>query len=230
MIKTAWLVLLLGCTAQAWVSERLLIHDRRRICGDASVLSASLTSNSEKSPSPQSLSTSSASKSAAFSLSWDYKKVVEDVFKDSDKPILLFDGICNFCNGGVNLCLDLDTGAKFRYASLQSKVGQSLLVNFGKAPNDVSSLVLVQSPDKAYFHSDAVLRVGEALQGFSPVLRFGASAGRKVMPKFVRDGLYKVVAKNRYLWGEADGPNCRLDLDGEFTSRFVQDPDEDFSI
>lgn len=171
-------------------------------------------------------------RTAKKGIDWDWRQLAQDVFdteKDPSnaKPILLFDGVCNFCNGGVNLCLDWDTRAEFRFASLQSKVGQSLLMQSGKRPDDLSSLVLVKGPNEAYFESDAVLRIAEKLSGLPWPVRMGSTSARRVLPKFVRDAAYKLVAANRYRFGETDGPTCRVDWDGTFAKRFVDDPIDD---
>lgn len=163
---------------------------------------------------------------------WDWKALAYQVFENDTTPILLFDGLCNFCNGGVNLCLDWDqacyhedqpllkksssssshattTSTKtytYRYASLQSRVGQSLLLQHNKAHDDWSSLVLVQSPSQAYFESDAVLRVAQGLPGLPTPVRWLSFWTRKLIPKPLRDVLYEMVATQRYrLGGKRDG-------------------------
>ena len=67
------------------------------------------------------------------------------------------------CNGGVNFALDYDPTGAFRFAALQSAVGCALLVRHGRAPDDISSIVLVER-DRAYRKSDAVLRIAQRLQ------------------------------------------------------------------
>jgi predicted DCC family thiol-disulfide oxidoreductase YuxK len=158
----------------------------------------------------------------ASALDWDWKRVADAAFEDDKRPILLFDGICNFCNGAVNLCIDLDVDEQYRYASLQSKTGQALLIRSGKDPNDLSSLVFV-APDTAYFESEAVLRTAQGLKGLPAPAQVSARLMRKLLPKFVRDALYHVVADNRYVFGELK--ECRIDWDGSLQKRFVEDPD-----
>jgi len=148
----------------------------------------------------------------------DYGQIAKDVFSKDERPVILFDGICNLCNGGVNYALDHDEEGVFRFASLQSTVGQSLLVRSGKKPDDVSSIVLV-THDKAYFKSDAVLRIVKKLNGGTAIL----SKVGVLLPKLVKDFIYDYVAKNRFIFGEAD--QCRL-YDENFDDRFVPDPVE----
>lgn len=154
---------------------------------------------------------------------WDWEALVKQSFAVSSKPIILFDGVCLFCNAGVDLCLDLDKNEHFRFASLQSKVGQSLLIKNGKEPNDLSSIVLVESESQAYFESDAILRIAKELGNLPKFIRFFSKASLKYMPTFIRDGAYHLVANNRYIFGHKE--ECSLDLDGNIARRFVQDPE-----
>jgi len=150
---------------------------------------------------------------------WDWKAVVDEVFSKNDsRPVILFDGVCNLCNGGVNFALDHDPTGVFRFASLQSKVGKSLLLNAGKRPDDISSIVLVTSPQQSYFKSNAVLRIAQKLQG--TMLPFIGFAGN-IAPTFLKDIVYDFVADNRYRFGHAD--SCRLE-DERFDDRFVPEP------
>jgi predicted DCC family thiol-disulfide oxidoreductase YuxK len=143
--------------------------------------------------------------------------VASALFTNDKRPIILFDGVCNLCNGGVNLALDLDPPGKLRFAALQSAAGQALLRRAGRDENDISSIVLVEE-NKAYTKSDAVLRIATYLE--NPALPAAAALGM-FFPNFVRDLLYDLVADNRYkLLGIKD--ECRLS-DTRFDDRFVAD-------
>jgi len=113
------------------------------------------------------------------------------------------------------------TTGYFRFVSLQSKVGQSLLIRSGRNPDDISSIVVCTKNGQAFVESDAVLKIAQGLSGpLSTVGKVGF-----VVPSVIRDALYHVVAENRYRFGEAEQyEQCRLDYDGEFDNRFVQDP------
>lgn len=163
-------------------------------------------------------SSSTSSRPGTFDLDFDWQAIARGAFEKDDRPIILFDGICNLCNGGVNFALDHDTVGNFRFASLQSKVGQALLIRSGKQPDDISSIVLV-TPKEAYFKSDAVMRIAAKLEG-NPLLPFMGKVG-PFIPRFVRNFVYDFVAKNRYRFGEAD--QCRMDFDNEYGNRFVED-------
>eukprot|EP00540_Astrosyne_radiata_P015485 CAMPEP_0116851662 /NCGR_PEP_ID=MMETSP0418-20121206/16857_1 /TAXON_ID=1158023 /ORGANISM="Astrosyne radiata, Strain 13vi08-1A" /LENGTH=198 /DNA_ID=CAMNT_0004483729 /DNA_START=1186 /DNA_END=1782 /DNA_ORIENTATION=- len=161
------------------------------------------------------------SKAATSSETSDWKKISKDVFKDDKRPIILFDGQCNLCNGGVNFAIDHDPKGAFRFVSLQSKVGQSLLRRSGREADDISSIVLCMADGSAHTESDAILNIARGLNG--PWFPIFGNVGL-LTPRFVRDGFYHVVAKNRYRFGEYD--ECRIDFDGEFDNRFVKDPIE----
>ena len=149
--------------------------------------------------------------------------VFRNVFSVDSRPIILFDGVCNLCNGAVNLALDWDPKGKLRFAALQSAVGRSLLKYSGRRPDDISSIVVVSKNGKAYTKSDAILTITEEL---TPVrllpLKPGARVARYLVPKLLRDVIYDSVADNRYdLLGKRD--TCRFDADGSFEDRFVKD-------
>lgn len=108
----------------------------------------------------------------------------------------------------------------FRFASLQSKIGKSLLLQAGRQSNDMSSIVLVKSDGNSFFESDAILRISQKLDG--PLFQTMGVAGLAI-PRMMRDALYHVVSENRYRFGEKD--QCRLDWDGEFDDRFVDEPE-----
>mmetsp|Transcript_4345 Transcript_4345/g.4498 ORF Transcript_4345/g.4498 Transcript_4345/m.4498 type:complete len:194 (-) Transcript_4345:339-920(-) len=131
--------------------------------------------------------------------------------------IILFDGVCNFCNKWVDIMLKLDTGKKFKFCALQSEKGKELLQAIGKNADDISTVVLIKSLGKreAYYKSDAVLKVLEQLG----LPLFAASAVGSTLPLFIRNGMYNEVAANRYNFlGKREICRC---ADPEFADRFV---------
>jgi predicted DCC family thiol-disulfide oxidoreductase YuxK len=110
-----------------------------------------------------------------------------------DGPVLLFDGVCNLCNGVVQFLVPRDPAGRIRYAPLQSDAGRALLERAG-IEQDLDTVVLVEG-DRAYTKSAAAIRVAELL-GWPYRL---ASLGR-VLPRRLRDACYDVVAANRYDW------------------------------
>ncbi len=114
--------------------------------------------------------------------------------KQENSPILLFDGVCNLCNGLVQFTIERDPQGKFKFASLQSNSGQSLLKKFNLPTDDFDSFVLVNG-DKHYTKSTASLRVAKGFGGF-----WALFYGFIIIPKPLRDSVYNLIARNRYRW------------------------------
>jgi len=112
--------------------------------------------------------------------------------------IVLFDGVCNFCNETVNFIIRHDRDKKFRFAPLQSEIGRGYRAKYSIGEN-VDSIVLIEN-DRAFTHSTAVLRILRTLGGL-----ISAAFVFTVIPSPVRDWLYKTFAKYRYrLFGKKD--------------------------
>lgn len=121
----------------------------------------------------------------------------------TDKPIILFDGICNLCNAAVQFVIKRDPAAIFSFASLQSDVGQQLLKKFDLPVNELNSFVLIKK-DQYYTRSTAALKVAKQLKGPTKLLY-----GFIIVPAFIRNFVYKIIAANRYRWfGKRD--SCML--------------------
>jgi predicted DCC family thiol-disulfide oxidoreductase YuxK len=117
----------------------------------------------------------------------------------SNAPILLFDGVCNLCNGAVQWVIAHDSAARFRFASLQSDAGRALLAAHG-LPLDAMDTVVLVDGERHFIKSDAALEVARRLGG---VWRLAAPA--KLVPRALRDMVYDWVARNRYArWGKRD--------------------------
>lgn len=108
------------------------------------------------------------------------------------RQLVLFDGICNFCNSSINFIIQKDKHKKFKFATLQSKTGQYLLQKH--QIKDVDSVILVAG-EKAYVKSDAVLKIGKSLGGI-----YRLAYVFILIPKPLRNFLYDFIAKNRYKW------------------------------
>lgn len=138
--------------------------------------------------------------------------------------MLLYDGVCNLCNGWVNFVIDRDPQGRYKFAALQGEAGRALMTRVGRNPDDLSTLVLIEwqqqqssqhvpllaqrAPEEVvYIKSEAVLRVVEDVAG--RVLGAAAYAARTMIPRSFRDYIYSnCVAPNRYLlFGKND--NCR---------------------
>lgn len=124
--------------------------------------------------------------------------------RDPDKSVILFDGVCNLCNNSVNFIMDRDPKFNFYFASLQSEVGQELLEENDWNGQALDSIILVDSNGKVYHRSTAALRIARRMGGLWPVLYAFI-----IVPAFIRDIVYKWIARNRYRWfGKRE--TCRL--------------------
>ena len=111
-----------------------------------------------------------------------------------NKQLILFDGVCNFCDNTVQKIIKADSQNLFVFASIQSNIGQDVLKHIGINPN-VDSIVLYQ-PNLAYFvESDAVIEIAKQLGGIYQFIQLG-----QIFPISLRDALYRYFAKNRYKW------------------------------
>ena len=108
--------------------------------------------------------------------------------------IVLFDGVCNFCNASVNFIIRHDRRDSFRFAPLQSDKGAELQARYGLDPKALDALILIES-SRAYVKSDAALRVTRRLGGVYAVL-YALIA----IPPLIRDFFYDWFARRRYRW------------------------------
>ncbi len=108
--------------------------------------------------------------------------------------IVVFDGVCNLCNGVVQLIIRHDPDGYFQFASLQSDAGKTLLESHGINILQPESVVLVRD-GRVFTMSDAALEItrdmGAPFSWIYPLI---------VLPKGLRDWVYKIVARNRYRW------------------------------
>ena len=117
--------------------------------------------------------------------------------------IILFDGVCNFCDSSVNFIIDRDKKNIFKFSALQSEKGQEILEYFKLPKDDFDSFVFIEN-DKVFKKSSAALKIANKLGGlwklFYPLI---------IIPKFIRDFFYSLIANNRYkLFGRKDV--CRI--------------------
>lgn len=125
--------------------------------------------------------------------------------------IVLFDGVCNLCNKSVQFIIKRDPHNQFFFASLQSETGRNLLNKYHLS--EVDSVILLKE-DRYYLESDAALEICSHLTGGWKLL-----AILKVIPPFIRDPLYRIIARNRYKWfGKQD--TCMLPTE-EMKKRFL---------
>jgi predicted DCC family thiol-disulfide oxidoreductase YuxK len=143
-----------------------------------------------------------------------------DMLRPEDKSVeswLLFDGVCNLCDGFVNFVADHDALRRVKFGTQQKHM--AILERIG-APTDLSTLVLVQG-DAFHTHSAAALRTMALLDWPWAALSVGI-----LVPSPIRDLVYRLVARHRYsIFGKAD--QCRVPA-GDFRTRFIDyNPDEE---
>lgn len=120
-------------------------------------------------------------------------------------PLLLFDGVCNLCDGAVQFVMRHDRAARFRFAPLQSAAAQPFLARAGLDARYLDSLVFVDEAGRVHVGADAALGVGRRLDApWSALARAG-----QVVPRVVREATYRLVARHRYrVFGQKEA--CRI--------------------
>lgn len=113
---------------------------------------------------------------------------------NNQSAIILFDGVCNLCNSSINFVIDRDPHRHFRYLALQSKKGKELMKKYNLPSEELTSIVLIKNK-KAYIKSGAALRVAGSLSFPWPFLY-----GFLLVPPFIRNIVYDLIAANRYKW------------------------------
>ena len=130
-----------------------------------------------------------------------------------EQPIILFDGVCNFCNSAVNFTLKKNSKATIQFAPMQSEAGLKLLQNYNLPPDDMQSFIFIEN-GKVYKRSTAALKVCKHLRRLWPLCY-----GFIIVPAFIRDGIYNWIAANRYKWfGKKD--SCMIPTP-EIKARFL---------
>lgn len=121
--------------------------------------------------------------------------------------IIFFDGVCNLCNAAINILIDLDTRHNLVFAPLQGETYKQYSTMTLQKTADFSTIVFLQQErevTKFYTKSDAAIRIIACLGGV-----YRISLGLLLMPRFLRDAAYNLVARHRYRWfGKSE--TCRL--------------------
>ncbi|MCB0475561.1 MAG: DUF393 domain-containing protein [Flavobacteriaceae bacterium] len=129
-----------------------------------------------------------------------------------NKPLILFDGVCNLCNRSVQFIIKRDTKKQFLFASLQSDAAKNILLQLNQKNYDPDTILLIEDA-QLYQRSTAALRIARKLDGWWRLLYHFI-----LVPRFIRDYFYDIIANNRYRWfGKRD--SCMVpgeDVRGRF--------------
>ncbi|MBB6003272.1 thiol-disulfide oxidoreductase DCC family protein [Arcicella rosea] len=119
------------------------------------------------------------------------------------QQVILFDGVCNFCNASINFVIDHDPQKRFKFASLQSDLGREILKKHHRNTSDFDSVILLKD-NGLFIKSKAALEIAKELSGLWKYLSIFS-----VLPTFILDFFYDLIAKNRYkFFGKSEV--CRM--------------------
>ena len=115
------------------------------------------------------------------------------LMKANGEKIVLFDGVCNYCNAMINLAIRNDKKGVLKFATLQSETGKQIKSKYD-IPSEIESVIFIENGE-VYAYSDAAIRIARHL-------RWPAKAlfGFIIIPKFIRQPIYRWIARNRYKW------------------------------
>ena len=134
--------------------------------------------------------------------------------KNTEHPLVIFDGVCNYCCGVVNSIIRKDPGGVFRFVPFQSEAARRILKRYNYPADTLDSFVLIDE-GKLYTKSEAGLRVQKLLGGMHKLLYAFI-----LVPAPVRDAVYDYIARNRYKWyGKKD--ECMIPSP-DIRSRFLE--------
>ncbi|MCU0322354.1 MAG: DCC1-like thiol-disulfide oxidoreductase family protein [Chitinophagaceae bacterium] len=118
---------------------------------------------------------------------------MEEELTENNHPIVLFDGVCNYCNNMVNFAIRWNSKRTLRYTPLQSVTAKALLIKYN-IPQAVDSLVFIEK-NKAYIYSSAALKISKHLNFPINLLYMFI-----IVPQIIRNPFYRWIAANRYKW------------------------------
>ncbi|SET64737.1 thiol-disulfide oxidoreductase DCC family protein [Thalassotalea agarivorans] len=131
----------------------------------------------------------------------------------NNQHIIVFDGVCNFCNAAVNFIIKRDHSNKFLFAPMQSPFAQNLISEYGADKVGFDTFLLVKK-NQCFFRSNAALEITKDLNGYWYLFRIF-----KILPRPIRDYFYRSFARNRYsIFGRTQ--ECMVPTD-ELKSKFL---------
>ena len=131
------------------------------------------------------------------------------------KSVILFDGYCNLCNSQVNSILRLDSKKFFYFSNLDSSFSKKVIKE-NKVESLEGNTIILYHNNKIIIKSNAAIKIAYLLGGFFKIFIIF-----KILPNFIRDGIYDVISRNRYRWfGKSD--SCYIPKK-EILDRFIND-------
>lgn len=122
---------------------------------------------------------------------------------DAQQKVVIFDGVCELCNQSVDFILKWEKKPELKFTANQNEPGRKILSENGADPDNASTVFLYEN-GRLYTRSTAALRIARLLR-----FPFNLLYGFIIVPKFIRDAVYKLIARNRYrIWGKKD--TCRI--------------------
>jgi predicted DCC family thiol-disulfide oxidoreductase YuxK len=126
--------------------------------------------------------------------------------------IILFDGVCNLCNNTVSFLIKHDKSNTFKFAASQTNVGENIIHQYSIS-NEGKSVIFIKD-GIVFYKSDAVIEIAKLIKGWPRIFKYA-----RLFPKFLRDGVYNLIAKNRYsLFGKKE--TCMIPTE-ENRNRFL---------
>ncbi|MBQ4862407.1 DUF393 domain-containing protein [Pseudoalteromonas sp. MMG013] len=110
----------------------------------------------------------------------------------STPHIIIFDGVCNFCNRSINFIIKRDHTNKFVFAPMQSPAAQKLIADYSAENVGVDTFLLIKN-GQCFYRTNAAIEIAQDLCGGWPLVRVF-----KVLPRPIRDYFYRFFARNRY--------------------------------
>ena len=123
----------------------------------------------------------------------------------SYQQVIVFDGVCNFCNASVDFVMKRDPQQKFKFGTLQSEPAKQILKDQQLDTEDFETFLLLER-GKVFTKSTAALKIAKQLTGIWPLLYAFI-----MVPRPIRDGIYSFIARRRYHgWGKKKHAASRL--------------------
>lgn len=112
-----------------------------------------------------------------------------------DKKIILFDGVCNLCDATVQRVIENDKKDVFRFAAIQSEIGEEIINHIGIDTAKTDSIILYEPGHAYYYKAEAAMKIAKQMGGWFSIVGWFS-----FLPEWISNGVYDYVARNRYKW------------------------------